>query len=824
MGAQTNIGLATMLLAFFLDCLPPISHGVPMKVNASITKMCRGQGTAYLLLNLKDGDLDRVKVRAYSEDGVSLPLEIYPMDNAQGDDALYVLATPLLDTNEVIIHIIDAAKESETLWRKSFSRSRIKWASRLLYKIDPELARQMRDIDKNTDSNQVHILPLYYTSAKSKGQVVVKGIISSPEATDEVELKLLKGDGSQDKGFSPFFQNGQVILSEGVRRFERPFTARIPDDGRTYCLVATASNVRSGFMCFDEPSRAYYAYEHIPQYFRLADFDRWKLFTEERERRVRLMEPSDCEVSGGPLFSIIVPLYHTPVSTFQEMVDSVKAQLYSKWELILINSTPGDRELSEAAMHLDDPRVNVITLEENLGIADNTNVGIDAAQGDYIAFFDHDDLLDKLALFRYAQAIASKPETDVLYCDEDFLTEAGDFINPHFKPEFNIDLLRCHNYVTHLLVVRAGLAKGIRLRSEFDGAQDYDLVLRLAELTDKFVHIPEVLYHWRMSDSSTAKDSGNKSYAAEAGLRALTEHYARMGLDVSVGHAPFSCFYSTTYHVKNNPLVSIIIPNKDSSEILSKCIESLFEKSEYRNFEVIVVENNSTSSETFAYYAEIQQKYEQVHVVRWPGEFNYSKINNFGVSFAKGDFLLLLNNDVEVITANWLSSMLGFCQRDDVGVVGARLLYPDDTIQHVGVGMIFCKNRGEMGGPIHVFGHLDSGDPGYMNRAAISQDVTIVTGACLMTKRSVFDSVGGLSEQYAVAYNDVDYCLKVRQAGKLIVFDAAAELYHYESFSRGSDEAEDKIGRFVSEQGRLRMDWPECFYRGDPSYTKFMLW
>lgn len=276
--------------------------------------------------------------------------------------------------------------------------------------------------------------------------------------------------------------------------------------------------------------------------------------------------------------------------------------------------------------------------------------------------------------------------------------------------------------------------------------------------------------------------------------------------------------------MKGDPLVSIIIPNKDSSEVLAQCIDSIYVKTEYKNFEIIVVENNSVLPETFEYYRALESEHSSVRVVTWPGEFNYSKINNFGAGFARGDYLLLLNNDVEVISPKWLGSMLGFCQREDVGAVGARLLYPDDTVQHAGVGMIFCKNRGEMGGPVHVFGHLDSGDPGYMNRAVISQDVSIVTGACLMTKRSVFDSVGGLSEQYAVAYNDVDYCLKVRRSGKLVVFDAAAELYHYESFSRGSDEADDKIERFVTEQGRLRMDWPRCFYRGDPSYTKYMLW
>lgn len=798
-----------------------------MKVDVSITKMCRGQGAAYLLASVGGDDLAGLSFEGYSEEGVRLPLESYRLPSSEGERSSYVLVTPLLDTREVVVCLVGAAEggSREVVWKKSFSRFQIKWASRLLYKTDSALAHQMRDIEKGVVSNQIGIHPLYYTSAKSKGQVVVKGAISSPVEVTDVELVLLGFDGRRVPDFRPFVQKTQIMSDQGVKRAETPFTARIPDDGKTYCLVAkSAGGCRSGLMCFDGPSREYYAYKHIPQYFRLADFDRWKQFVSERNRRLELLEPADCVVEGGPLFSVVVPLYHTPVPVFLEMVESVQAQLYQHWELILVNSTPGDVELSKAIDALDDRRIRVVSIGENLGIAGNTNAGVDAAEGDYIAFFDHDDLLDKLVLFRYAQAISATPDVDVLYCDEDFLTETGDLINPHFKSELNIDLLRCHNYVTHLLTVRAPLAKSLRLRSEFDGAQDYDLVLRLSEVTDKFVHVPEVLYHWRMSDSSTAKSSGNKSYAADAGLRALKEHLGRAGLDAEVEHAPFSCFYTTTYRLKGDPLVSIIIPNKDSSEVLAQCIDSIYVKTEYKNFEIIVVENNSVLPETFEYYRALESEHSSVRVVTWPGEFNYSKINNFGAGFARGDYLLLLNNDVEVISPKWLGSMLGFCQREDVGAVGARLLYPDDTVQHAGVGMIFCKNRGEMGGPVHVFGHLDSEDPGYMNRAVISQDVSIVTGACLMTKRSVFDSVGGLSEQYAVAYNDVDYCLKVRRSGKLVVFDAAAELYHYESFSRGSDEVDDKIERFVTEQGRLRMDWPRCFYRGDPSYTKYMLW
>ena len=792
----------------------------------SINKMCRGQGVAYLLAKVSGARETKKDFSAQSERGVALPLESYRI-SIDGDVAYFVLATPLLDTKDVVVCAkeVDAAGNVVCEKTRAFSRGRIKWSSRLFYKLDSEQAHHLRDIDRFTYSNQIHINPLYCTLAKETNELVVKGVICCPDGETSPTLRLLGYDGEEVGSFCPYLQRPQRTTYEGVPRIETSFTVRIPDDGKTYCLVADGSDgCRSGFMCFDLPSRGYYSYKHIPQYYRLADFDRWEPFVKERARRFELARPEDYSVENGPVFSLVVPLYHTPVRFFREMVDSVLCQLYQKWELVLVNSTPDDAALAKEISGLDDPRIKVVALESNLGIAANTNAGIDAASGDYIAFFDHDDVLDKLLLFRYAQAIAEDPSTDALYCDEDFLTEDGNYINPHFKSDLNIDLLRCHNYITHLLAVRVIYAKSLRLRSEFDGAQDYDFLLRLVERTQNFVHVHEVLYHWRMSDSSTAKDSGNKSYAAEAGLRALREHVGRAGLSATVDHAPFSCFYRTSYHVEGSPLVSIVIPNKDSVEVLSRCLESIEEKTTYKNYEIVVVENNSEEDATFEFYRTAEQRYGRLRVVRWPAEFNYSKINNFGVEQARGDYILLLNNDVEVISPSWLESMLGFCQREDVGAVGARLLYPDNTVQHAGVGMIYCKNRGEMGGPVHVFCHLDRSDPGYMNRAVISQDVTIVTGACLMTKRSVYEELGGLTERYSVAYNDVDFCLKVQRSGRCVVFDAEAELYHYESFSRGSDEVGDKVRRFVSEQGMLRHDWPECFYKPDPYYSKYLMW
>ena len=354
------------------------------------------------------------------------------------------------------------------------------------------------------------------------------------------------------------------------------------------------------------------------------------------------------------------------------------------------------------------------------------------------------------------------------------------------------------------------------LRSEFDGAQDYDFLLRLVERTTNIAHVPDVLYHWRISDTSTAKSAGNKGYADEAGRKALQEHLDRCGLAATAEGTENACFYHVAYEVADEPLVSILIPNKDSVKVLSRCIESVEQKTTYRNFEIIVIENNSVQDETFAYYREVQERYDNVRVVTWDGPFNYSAINNFGAKHASGEYLLLLNNDVEVIEAGWMSAMLGLCQREDVGVVGAKLLFPDDTVQHAGVMMIKCANANDNAGPMHVFSHLDRDDPGYMRRAQLVQDLSVVTAACLMTKRSVFDALGGLNEDFVVAFNDVDYCLRVRETGKLVVFTPDALLYHYESFSRGADTLDANVERFIREQGKMRSTWSRYYVQGDP--------
>lgn len=792
----------------------------------TIGRICRGRGIVYIHTRLStNGPVHSVHFSAQSESGSSLPVEAYalPSDSVHSELS-YVLATPMLATKRIVLTVEGFDEEGVKIdtSRRSISRLATKWLSRINYRLNYEAASHIRDIDIYTYSQQIHIKPLACSKVTKRGQLLVKGVICTPRSAGNLSLSLIGSDGSDCAWFKPYLLPGEDVMYEGVPRTEVPFTARIPDDGNGYCLVASGDeNVRSGFMSLYKGGETPLFQQHAPYFFSAAQPQHWQGQINDRERRFALANPEDYHVDGGPLISLVVPLYHTPPTVLREMIDSVVSQLYRCWELVLVNSTPDDQDMKDVLSDYQDDRIAVITLDKNLGISGNTNVGIDACHGDYIGFLDHDDTLDKLALFRYAQRIVEDSTIDALYSDEDFVTKDGVHINPHFKSDFNIDLLRAHNYITHFVVVRSSLVRSTRLRSEYDGAQDYDFLLRLAEKTNNIVHVPEVLYHWHMVEGSTAGNPASKPAAAVAGLNALNEHLMRCGLPGRAEYTEYPFVYHTSYDVVDEPFVSIIIPNKDSREVLERCIESIVRKTVYRNFEILVVENNSKTDEIFEYYSDVQQRYHMVRVITWDAEFNYSKINNFGAREARGEYLLLLNNDTEVIEPHWLDSMIAFCQRGDVGVVGAKLLYPDDTVQHAGVAMLYCIDLGQMGGPVHMFCDLDRDELGYQNRAILSQDVSIVTGACLLTKRAVFEAVGGLTEKYSVAYNDVDYCLKVRREGYLVVFDADALLYHYESFSRGKDVTGPSAYRFATEQGMLRQDWPACFIEPDPYYGKY---
>ncbi|MCI1432499.1 MAG: glycosyltransferase family 2 protein [Atopobiaceae bacterium] len=516
-----------------------------------------------------------------------------------------------------------------------------------------------------------------------------------------------------------------------------------------------------------------------------------------------------------PTFSIVVPLFNTPLPFFEAMVDSVVRQSYQQLELVLVNASPQNAELNEAISRraAQDERIRVVTLEENQGISLNTAAGIRAATGDFVAFLDHDDTLTLDALFCYARAVNENPKTDMLYSDEDKICK-GKYLNPHFKPDWSPDLLLGENYVCHFLCVRASLLSQVELPdSRYDGSQDHFLTLAIGEIARSVIHVPRVLYHWRIHENSTSKSIGDKPYAVEAGRLAVQAHLDRIGAHAKAIHSEIAPnHYEVVYEPESTPLVSVIIPNKDAAGLLGNCLESILSKTTYENYEIVIVENNSEDDETFRFYEQACARDSRIHVVRYDGPFNYSAIMNKGVAESHGDYLLLLNNDIEVISPDWMGRMLSLAARPKTGAVGARLLFADRTVQHCGV---VCSLQG----PLHVGRYHDEDDPGYMEILHIMHDVSAVTAACLMVSRNAYERVGGMDEGFPVDYNDVDFCLKLREIGLFIVIDPSVELFHYESVSRGYHTSPAKKRDFALAQAKLKGRWPDYYALGDPFYN-----
>lgn len=543
-------------------------------------------------------------------------------------------------------------------------------------------------------------------------------------------------------------------------------------------------------------------------------YQRW--LKKKRPSALELHRQSKRTFDYEPLISIVIPLYNTPQEYLRKLLQSITAQSYGKFELCLADgSTKKGPAAFVKKFYGNDPRIRLKHLRLNAGISENTNEAIRMATGEFLMFADHDDFLEPDALYEMVRALNENRELDLIYTDEDLCDEKGErFFAPRMKPDFNPDFLRSINYICHLVLVRKSLAEEVGLlRKQCDGAQDYDFLLRCIEKTDRVYHIPKVLYHWRVSETSTAGNQDSKTYAIDAGKLALTEHYARLGYEAEVEYTGIFIMYRMRLKLKSQPLVTILIPNKDQAETLANCLDSIYEKTDYPHFEILVVENNSEKEETFAYYEKMKQEHENFRVVTYQGGFNYSAINNFGVRHAKGEYLLFLNNDTEVISPFWIREMLGFCQREDTAAVGAKLFYPDGLVQHCGVVVGLANYAG------HVQNFKTRRDNGYFGRLRAVQDISAVTAACMLVKRSVFEEIGGFDESFEVAFNDVDLCLRIREAGKLIVQDPNVELYHYESKSRGYENTPEKLARFKGEVIRFRKRWKAFLEKGDPYYS-----
>lgn len=524
--------------------------------------------------------------------------------------------------------------------------------------------------------------------------------------------------------------------------------------------------------------------------------------------------------------SILVPLYNTPEPFLRDMITSVLNQTYQNWELCLADGSDAEHEEVGRICreYLEkDSRIVYQKLLKNEGISGNTNECLKLATGEYIGLFDHDDILHPSTLYEYVKAV-NEQDADYIYCDETTFKngDINKMLTMHFKPDYAVDNLRANNYICHFSVFAKRLLEGEELfRSRFDGSQDHDMILRMTDRAKHIVHIPKLLYYWRCHEGSVASGIDAKPYVVAAAKGAVADHLKRHGFthfQITSTRA-FETIFKIRYEIIGDPMISIVIPNKDHAADLKRCITSILEKSTYENYEIVIVENGSETKEIFDYYTSLKD-YDNIRVVTYEkpegqNGFNYSAVNNFGVKQTKGDYILLLNNDTEVITVNWMEELLMYAQREDVGAAGAKLYYGNKTIQHAGVVLQLGAHR--------TAGHSHYGQSrenlGYMGRLCYAQNVSAVTGACLLVKKSLFKEVGGLDESFAISLNDVDFCLKLREKGLLNVFTPFAELYHYESVSRGLDDSGEKAERYNRESAHFREKWKTVLEKGDPYYN-----
>ena len=535
---------------------------------------------------------------------------------------------------------------------------------------------------------------------------------------------------------------------------------------------------------------------------------------EERRREEETVFPREIKIS------VLVPLYNTPEKFLREMIDSVVTQTYKNWELCLADGSD-DKHTDVGRICQEyiekDSRIKYQKIEKNLGISGNTNVCFSMATGNFIGLFDHDDVMHPSLLFECVKTVCEK-DADYVYTDEATFTSPNldDLSVLHFKPDYSPDNLRANNYICHFSMFDADLLKKTGLfRPEYDGSQDHDMILRLTEEAKHVCHIPKILYYWRSHPNSVAADIGAKTYAIDAAKRAVHDHMRDYyGIEVEVESTrAFPTIFQIKYPINGEPLISIVIPNKDHVEDLRRCITSIEKKSTWKNYEIVVVENNSVEQSIRDYYKELESD-PKVKIVTYEGGFNYSRINNVGVKETKGEYLLFLNNDTEVISPDWMEQLLMYAQRKDVGAVGAKLYYADNTIQHAGVVIGLGAHRSAG----HTHYKMPREHLGYMGRLCYAQDVTAVTGACLMVKKSIYEEVDGLDESFTISLNDVDLCLKIREKGYLNIFTPFAELYHYESKTRGMEEGE-KLRRYERECAHFRDKWKEQLDAGDPYYN-----
>lgn len=840
---------------------------------------CRGDGSFYAKLKIQDAWPDErlcAHVSAVVPSAsipTSLPASIFPTDDPQ----IWVLQIPLLDAKEITVDVVSQDPAARHLGSITFNYEKIKWESRINYRLRKELCAEIRDYERGFTQNRYQPQIMRYLEGDDsiiwRTRICWQG---SPET--KPELQVLDGVGNPIAFTQYFFEFQESVDPDMPHALF--VSIELPVDQRYFTLVASDSRQRAGEGVASAPKQGTRENatsdpkEQIqpgfcainPGAYEAFKYETWKYMKDARADDAAYQQwfKTHCatkdelarqrlhQFAHEPLISVIVPCFNSQERYLKELLDSVVAQSYPHWELLLVDATCATSDVpakcaEEYSRKLKQPSaIRHLPLGGEGNIVTNTNYGIEQAHGEFVAFLDHDDLLEPDAIYSYVEAINNHPNATLLYCDEDLFEKAGTYIQPAFKSKINVDLLYSHNYVTHFLMVRraALLEEGLS-DDAVSGAQDYDVTLKMVRralassstslnvmdspntpleaLDNQLIHVPRILYHWRIHEESTS--TGNKDvkpYAERAGQIALQRHLDARNIAACVETTNTPFVYRVRYdlpvagttHPIDDPIVSIVIPSKDHVDVLGACITSIVERSTFSQFEIIVVENNSVDPETFEYYQRLLQYDPRIRVVQWPqrdGNFNYSALTNFGASQAQGDYLLLLNNDTEVITPDWIEEMVGYLQRPEVGVVGAKLYFRDHLTQHAGMEV------GPFDAVIHVNQDFSSKREGYLAKAVRPGNFSSVTGACQMVSHSLFDELSGYDEALAVGFNDVDFCLRAQQAGYLVTFTPYAELYHYEFVSRGREVADPvKQARWEKERDFFMARWPEPFEHGDP--------
>lgn len=785
----------------------------------SVLGICRGPFMGHLALDYSQGMLSaRVFVK---QRGAELPVSVrvIPEYSRAGQPRVYNVCVPLLSCDLRV----DLYSSDELLGSEVFSPLKSKVQSRLLSKHNPALAQCLRE-GESAENAPCSIMGIYPNGTDTSAWRFSCHFCDVPA---DAPLKVRAWDGSgAPMDVTPIILEDQTVPSaDGFGEVRLLAVSIVLNNSINNACFAFSFGDKGqqlftcGYTGWAEGNRSYWSWLGAGGGAG-KDYSSWALAHRCAGAQLE-RQKLDAAVQNGPLMSIVTCVFNPQLPFLRACVDSVIAQSYQNWELVLLNVGDKSGAVTDYLKGVSDPRIKVVDAE-NIDIATNTNTAIELCTGDYVAFLDHDDVLEPDALYRYACAIKADPQIDLLYCDEDHLKD-GEIFGPAFKPDADLTKLRSYNYATHFLMVSCyALEHTDRSPADVAGAQDYDLTLKCFEVARSIHHEPCVLYHWREHEGSTASGSNQKPYAHTAGALALERHLERMGERGAVKDGPLPYTYVIDYDLPAPaPLVSIVIPNKDHANLLADCVESIFDRSTYPNFEVVVVENNSVQPQTFELYeslsacpgARVETWTKDVLSANAPSDagFNYSSLVNFGVYRARGEYLVLLNNDTKVIEPRWIERLLGQALRPQVGVVGAKLLFEDGLVQHAGLIAHGDQNFA------HINRNLAGDAMGYNHSLGLAQEYSMVTGACQMVPRSVYEGLGGYDEALAVGFNDGDFCLRAREAGYAVVYEPRAVLIHREFSSRGRESTDTRLAaRLMREKGLMLQKHADYFVEGDP--------